>query len=165
MSNNDRPLFTDCECIAIYLFGIAEGMVTVKSAYKFIRDFFPGWFPYLPRYQAFDYRICHLCDVIKELRGLLMSRRELGVGSAFLLDSLPVIGAKEKRSGHVRSAAELCAKSYCASQNIWYYGVKTHVLGQNMYQTLPNMMMVEVSPANGLIAFIFARLAVVVLYP
>ena len=34
MSNNDRPLFTNSECITIFLFGISEGMNTVKSAYK-----------------------------------------------------------------------------------------------------------------------------------
>jgi hypothetical protein len=148
MSNNGRPLFTDSECLTVYLFGIAEGRFTVKSSYDFVREFFPGWFPHLPSYHAFDYRICRLCDVIKELCGLLMSRREPGAGSSFLLDSLPVIVAKEKRSGRARTAPELCAKSYCASQNIWYYGVKLHVLGQKVYNALPNMMMVEVSPAN-----------------
>jgi hypothetical protein len=41
-----------------------------------------------------------------------------------------------------------CAKSYRASQNKWYYGVKIHVSGQKAYQALPNMMMIEVTPAN-----------------
>jgi hypothetical protein len=77
-----------------------------------------------------------------------MSRRELGAGGAFPLDSPPVVGAKEKRGGYARSAAELCAESCRASQNIWYYGVKTHVLGRKGYQTLPTMTMAEVSPAN-----------------
>jgi hypothetical protein len=65
-----------------------------------------------------------------------------------VLDSLPVIVMKEKRSGNARTAPELRAKSYRASQNIWYYGVKIYVLGQKVYKTLPNMTMIEVSPAN-----------------
>jgi hypothetical protein len=42
MSNNDRPLFTDSECITACLFGISEGMFSVKSAYGFVRDYIPG---------------------------------------------------------------------------------------------------------------------------
>jgi hypothetical protein len=33
MSNNCRPLFTGSERVTIYLFGIYEGMFTVKAAY------------------------------------------------------------------------------------------------------------------------------------
>ncbi|MDR1469266.1 MAG: transposase [Spirochaetaceae bacterium] len=65
-----------------------------------------------------------------------------------MIDSLPVFAANEKRSGTARVAPGLCAKSYCASQNKWYYGVKVHVVGQKVYHTLPNMMAAEVTPAN-----------------
>jgi hypothetical protein len=54
MSNNDPPLFTDSECVTVYLFGIAEGRFTVKSSYNFVRDFFPGWFPHLPTKELFN---------------------------------------------------------------------------------------------------------------
>jgi hypothetical protein len=148
MSNNYQPLFTDSERMTIYLFGISEGMFTMKAAYEFVRDYFPGWFPRLPSYQAFNYRICRLSGVFKELCGLLISGRAPGVGSTFLIDSLPVFVANGKRSGTARAAPGLCAKSYCASQNKWYYGVKVHVLGQKVYHTLPNMMAIEAAPAN-----------------
>ncbi|MDR2448125.1 MAG: hypothetical protein LBD58_12705 [Treponema sp.] len=48
MSGNDMPLFTGCECVAIYLLGMAERMFTVKSAYEFVRDFFRGGIPIYP---------------------------------------------------------------------------------------------------------------------
>jgi hypothetical protein len=145
MSNNGRPLFTDSECITTCLFGVSEGMFAVKSAYTFVKDCFPGWFPHLPGYQAFNYRVCL---VFKELCGLLISGREPGAGSSFPLDFLPVFVANEKRSGRARVAPGLRAKSYRASQNKWYYGVKVRVSGQKAYQALPNMMMIEVTPAN-----------------
>ena len=124
------------------------GMFAVKSAYTFVKDCFPGWFPHLPGYQAFNYRVCLLICVFKELCGLLISGRERGAGSSFPLDFLPVFVANEKRSGRARVARGLRAKSYRASQNKWYYGVKVHVLGRKAYQALPNMMMTEVTPAN-----------------
>lgn len=48
MSDNASPLFTGCECIAMYLFAIAEGMFAVKSAREFVGDSFRGGFPICP---------------------------------------------------------------------------------------------------------------------
>jgi hypothetical protein len=79
-------------------------MFAVKPAYTFVKDCFPGWFPRLPGYQAFNYRVCL---VFKELCGLLISGREPGAGSSFPLDSLPVFVANEKRSGRARVAPGL----------------------------------------------------------
>jgi hypothetical protein len=148
MSNNYHPVFTDAECLTIYLFGLSQSLFTVKAIYDFIKDFFPDWFPLLPSYQAFNHRICFLSETFRELCCLLISRLEPAVGSTFLLDSLPVAVANAKRSGKAKVAPGLCAKSYCASRNRWYYGVKLHVLGQKVYQALPRMMMAQVSPAD-----------------
>jgi hypothetical protein len=45
----------------------------------------------------------------------------MGVGHTFLLDSMPIMVANERRSGSARTANELCSKTYCASQNRWYF--------------------------------------------
>lgn len=148
MSNNDRPVFNDAECLTIYLFGLSQSLFTVKAIYDFIKDFFPGWFPRLPSYQAFNHRVCFLSGAFQELCCLLISHRQPAPGAAFLLDSLPVTVAQAKRSGKAKAASGLCAKGYCASQDRWYYGVKLHVLGQKVYHALPLMMMVEVTPAD-----------------
>ena len=148
MSNNDSPAFTDTECLTIYLFGLSEQKFTVKSCYEFVKDYFPGWFAQLPSYQAFNHRICYLSEVFQELCCLLISEESIGIGHTFLIDSLPIIVAHEKRSGKAKVGKDLCAKSYCASQGIWYYGVKLHILGQKVYQTLPKMMMMQVTSAN-----------------
>jgi hypothetical protein len=148
MSNNDHPVFTDAECLTIYLFGLSQSLFTVKAIYDFIKDFFPGWFPNLPSYQAFNHRICLLSGVFQELCCLLISRRGLAAGSTFLIDSMPIIVANARRSGKAKTAPGLCAKSYCASQKKWYYGVKLHILGQKVYGTLPLMTMSIVTPAD-----------------
>jgi hypothetical protein len=148
MSNNSRPVFTDAECLTIYLFGLSYSLFTVKAIYDFIKDFFPGWFPRLPSYQAFNHRICFLSGVFRELCCLLISGQKPALGSTFLLDSLPITVAQAKRSGKAKAAPGLCAKSYCASQDKWYYGVKLHVLGQKAYHALPLMMMTQVTAAD-----------------
>ncbi|MDR0637914.1 MAG: hypothetical protein LBG27_03255 [Spirochaetaceae bacterium] len=84
--------------------------------------------------------------MFKELSGLLISGRTPSTGCSFLIDSLPALVANEKSGGRARVAPGLYAKSYRASQNEWYYGVKVHVLGRKVYQTLPNIKMTEVSP-------------------
>jgi hypothetical protein len=148
LSNYFRPKFTDAECLTIYLFGLSEQKFTVKATYEFIKDYFHEWFPGLPSYQAFDHRICFLSEAFQELCCLLISEHGLGIGHTFLLDSMPIAVANAKRSGKARVAAELCTKSYCASQDKWYYGVKLHVLGQKVYHALPKMVMAQIAPAH-----------------
>jgi hypothetical protein len=31
MSNNDHPVFTDAECLTVYLFGLSQSLFTVKA--------------------------------------------------------------------------------------------------------------------------------------
>jgi hypothetical protein len=148
VSNNDRPVFTDAEALSIYIFGLSEERFSVKSTYQFIKEYFPGWFPRLPSYQAYNHRICRLHEVFQELCCLLITARGFSYGSTFLLDSMPIVVANARRSGHARVAPGLCAKTYCASQDMWYYGVKLHILGQKVEHSLPLMTVMQVTPAN-----------------
>jgi len=81
LSNNSRPKFSDEECIAIYLFGIAEGKFEQKAICQFILDYFPGWFPALPSYQKFSYRINRLARALLGLCSLLMLEMEIDCDS------------------------------------------------------------------------------------
>lgn len=54
-----------------------------------------------------------------------------------LVDSMPILLAKASRSGHAKVARELCAKTYNASRDQWYYGMKLHVIAQKRQHTLP----------------------------
>ena len=114
LSNNFRPKFTDEECIAIYLWGIINWKFKLNDVYEFAKNYYGGWFPELPGYKAFNKRVCFLSDAIKTLANILLSTLP-GNNSeaAHLLDSMPIIVAKQNRSGKAKTASELCDKGYC----------------------------------------------------
>ena len=148
-SNNFCPKFTDQECIATYIWGIANQKFEVKACYEFIRDYYGEWFPDLPSYQAYNNRICYLADAFKELANLLLCG--LGLDSEhsdFVNDSMPIILAGQKRSGRAKVANELCSKTFCASKGIWYYGIKLHVIAQCNYKSLPTPAIMTISKAS-----------------
>jgi len=148
-SNNFCPKFTDSECIATAIWGIHNQKFEVKACYEFIRDYYGDWFPDLPSYQAYNRRICFLADAIKELASLLVCDIGLDLDhSDFVIDSLPVVVAKTSRSGRAKAAAEMCNKGYCASKDMWYYGVKLHTLAQCNNKSLPTPANMTVSKAS-----------------
>ena len=149
LSNNFRPKFTDEECITIALWGIANRKFEVKACYDFIKEYWGEWFPELPSYQNFNRRICNLCDIFRQISSCLII--ESGISPDFidyLLDSMPVIVANEKRSGSAKTAGEICNKGYCSSKGFYYYGVKLHVFAQKQPSTLPIPYAAWVTPAS-----------------
>jgi len=149
LSNNSRPEFSDEECLTIYLFGIVERKFEQKAAYQFILDYFPGWFPALPSYQKFNYRVNRLSNVLLGLCGMMMA--EMGVDETVLthiLDSFPVVVAKSSRSGRAKAVSQICNKGYCDSKKMFYYGIKVHVLARKQLGKMPVLRGFEVSPAS-----------------
>jgi len=148
-SNNFCPKFTDEECMATYLWGINNQKFTVRGCYEFIKDYYNEWFPDLPSYQAYNHRICYLSDTFKELANILLSN--IGLDPAhndFVNDSIPIVVAGGKRSGRAKAASEICGKGYCASKDMWYYGVKLHTVAQCNYKSLPTPALMTVSKAS-----------------
>ena len=148
-SNNFCPKFTDEECITIYLWGIQQQKYDVKAVYNFIKDYYQGWFPNLPSYQAFNHRICYLSDAFLRLADLVVGNLELEEGNdTFVHDSMPIVIANAKRSSSAKSASEISDKGYCASKDMWYYGVKLHGLAQRRYETVPLAAQFALSKAS-----------------
>jgi len=148
LSNNFRPKFTDEECMAIYLFGIAEGIFELKAIYNFMKDYWAGWFE-LPSYQKFNKRVNMLADAFRTLCALMITERGNDESiRTHLLDSMPITVASAKRSGSAKAAKGLCDKGFCPAKGTWFYGVKLHVLGQKRYETLPKMCMATIAPAS-----------------
>jgi len=148
-SNNFCPKFTDEECITIYLWGIQQQKYDVKAVYNFIKDYYQGWFPNLPSYQAFNHRICYLSDAFYRLADLVVGNLELEEGNdTFVHDSMPIIIANAKRSSNAKSASEAADKGYCASKGMWYYGVKLHGLAQRRYESVPLAAQFALSKAS-----------------
>ena len=148
-SNNFCPKFTDEECIATYIWGIANQKLTVKGCYDFIKDYYGEWFPDLPSYQAYNYRICFLAETFKAFASVLLGGLSLDSSHTdFTVDSLPIVVAGSKRSGRAKTANELCDKSYCASKDMYYYGIKPHILSQCNYKAMPTPALMTISKAS-----------------
>lgn len=56
--------------------------------------------------------------------------------------------ASEKRSGTAKVAPHLANKGYCASKQMYYYGVKLHVLGLRREGTMPLPEYVGLTPGS-----------------
>jgi len=148
-SNNFCPKFTDEECIATYMWGILNQKFEVKACYEFICDYYGEWFPDLPSYQAYNNRICYLADAFKALASILICNLGLDPSHGdFVNDSLPIVVASGKRSGRAKTASELCNKGYCASKDMWYYGIKLHIFAQCNYKSIPTPAMMTISKAS-----------------
>jgi hypothetical protein len=148
-SNNFRPKFTDEECITTYIWGLNNQKFDVRACYDFIKDYYGEWFPDLPSYQAYNNRICYLADAFKALADVLLNAIGLDANhSDYSIDSIPIVVAGPKRSSKAKAASELCDKGYCASKDMWYYGIKLHTLAQCNYKTMPTPALMSVSKAS-----------------
>jgi hypothetical protein len=148
-TNNFCPQFTDEECIATFIWGIYNQKFEVKACYKFIKDYYGEWFPSLPSYQAYNSRICYLADAFQVLASILLSGLGIDMSHTdYVTDSLPIVVAGGKRSGKAKTASELCNKGYCASKDMWYYGIKLHILAQCNYKAMPTPALMTISKAS-----------------
>lgn len=150
MSNNYQPDFTDEEVITIYMFGIMRQKFEVKQIYEYIQDHLLDWFPKLPSYQTYVNRLNQLCEVFPPLiERILKEAPEWNVlVGVRLMDSIPIIMANEKRSNDAKVDKEFANKSYCASKDMYFYGVKLHTICNKRYQTLPTPEYLGLTPAT-----------------
>ena len=163
MSNNSNPTFSDEEVITIYLFGITQKRFIIKEIYDYTRDHLKSWFPHLCSYGAYVQRLNNLCDIFPYLfeKTLLKCHRNCPYPllDALLLDSMPVIIANAKRSSSAKVANNFANKGYCSSKDIWYYGVKLHILGIKRDKMLPLPEFIGLTPASDHDLSAFKRIA------
>lgn len=138
-SNNASPEFTDEEIMTIYIFGVMQKYSKVKDIYLYIQDHWKDWFPKLPSYPTFNTRLNAINGAFTIMVNELI---EQGVSSLFfikesILDSMPIIVAGNRRSSVAKSAKDICDKGFCSSKNMYYYGVKFHLIGFVRPGTIP----------------------------
>ena len=156
-SNNSMPEFTDAELMTVYLFTITEERrFEVKQIHHFAKDYMLSWFPKLPSYQAFNYRLNHMSETFKFLSIWLFSSfipNDCDWGTS-LTDSMPIITCKEKNR-KAKVAREIVDKGYCSTKNMYYYGLKLHLLGFRRPETIPFPEYIGITAAseNDLTAF------------
>ena len=150
LSNNFRPKFLDEECITVYLWGILKRRFELRAIYDYVKEHLADWFPNIPSYQAFCYRLNRLSSAIQYLAEHWMDRlTEIsGTDMSYLVDSCPIILAKQKRSSHAKIAPELCDKGYNSSRDEYFYGVKLHAFATHHAGNLPTACAVMISRAS-----------------
>ncbi len=149
-SNNFKPEFTDQELMTIYLFaGYEQRYFQIKEIHSFTKDYLLDWFPKLPSYQTFSYRLNLLVSAFQALAGKLIdSFKPENCSSLFsLVDSMPIITcAGKNRTGKV--AVELTAKGFCSTKNLYYYGCKIHTPASVRQGTVPFPESIIITPAG-----------------
>jgi len=136
LSNNGEPKFTDVQAATIYLYGKNLGFRTKQTVYNFAKQNLLRYCKDLPTYKQFCLRINKLAPFFEMLcNGELVKKRK--TSKSHLLDSMPVVVAKGSRSNRAKTASELCDKGHCASQKMWYYGVKIHILAEERVHSVP----------------------------
>lgn len=147
--NGHQGNITDQELITIYLFCIVEEQkVHQKQMYEYIKSYWHSWFPRLPSYQAFNQRLNRLVDVFPSLIKYMIENQSFDSDLLSILigDSCPIKTCAGNRQAKV--GLNLVDKTYCASKNMWYYGVKLHILAQKIPHKLPFPLYVGISPAS-----------------
>ncbi|NRA81832.1 MAG: IS982 family transposase [Pseudoalteromonas sp.] len=149
-SNNKRQILTDQEIMTMYIFGCIRGYSEIKQIYEFCHSFLKSFFPHLKGYDSFCYRLRILSDGFISLCEKLVNKmdKQFASSSRKLIDSMPIVLAKTKRSNQAKVAPELANKGYCASKSMYYYGVKLHILGHDRDGKMPMPTMIGLSPAS-----------------
>lgn len=148
LSNNADPDLTDEEVLTIYLFGIIQKRTQVQDIYIYIQDHLHDWFPALPSYGGYVQRLNRLFAAFPALvEQILEDFPNQGVLAQIrVVDSMPIILANGRRSGSARVADELANKGYCSSKDMWYYGVKLHILGLKRESRMPKPDYIGLTP-------------------
>lgn len=149
-SNNTTSIFTDQELLTVYLFcGAYQRYFSIKEIHTFTKEYLLSWFPLLPSYQTFNYRLNLLSEAISYLvEHLITSFKPEDCDSMIsIIDSIPIItcGGKNK-TGKV--ATEITSKGYCSTKNMYYYGLKLHTVAFRRKGTIPFPEMLILSSAE-----------------
>jgi len=149
-SNNSNPDFTDEEVLTIYLFGLIRKRETIKDIHQYVEDHFPEWFPDLPSYAGYVQRLNRLSAAFAPLTEAAVAEidSEAVIETLRVADSFPVMMAKEKRSSRAKVAPEVADKGYCSSKDIFYHGVKLHVVALRRPGTMPVPDRVSLTPGS-----------------
>jgi hypothetical protein len=125
-SNNREPLFTDQELITIWLFAHLNGFSQKKQTHSFIKNYWADWFPRLPAYQTFVYRL-NLVDASFQTLGKVLLRALHYAPTPEIdriADSLPIMLAQQGHSYQARVARDVADVGFCAAKKTRFHGVR-----------------------------------------
>ena len=140
--------FTDEEVVTIYLFAVAmEQKRQIKDIHGHARRYWRDWFPRLPGYGAYVQRLNRVADCFPALLERFCETGE-AVSFAGLADSMPVALARQGHRFKAKVAPELASGGYCPTKNLYYYGVKIHLVGDRRPGALPSPRFIGLTSAG-----------------
>ena len=149
MSNHADLSFTDEEVITIYLFGVMTKRTNIKQIHTYTDRHLRDWFPKLPGYTAFVQRLNRVADVFVPLLTRIQNEQEgKNANQPWLIDSFPVALAKQGHRFKACVAKEIADSGYCSTKNLYFYGVRVHVVARKNPGTLPTPEYIGVTGAS-----------------
>ena len=139
-SNNSEPDFTDQELVCIWFFGHLNDKFQKKQIYNFIIDYWADWFPHLPSYQTFCYRLNLLEQTFQSIGAELFTHLSTTQTPELdhLIDSFPVMLAQNGHAYSARVARDVADVGYCAAKKTYFHGVRLHTIAERRFAQLPS---------------------------
>ncbi len=150
-SPNATPNFTDEEVFTIYIFGIISGYRTIKHMHQFAYVHLKQWFPYLPKYKAFNHRLNFIKYAFVEFSDEFIHTFRTKIHhpeNLVVLDSMPIMLAKGSRSRRAKVAKNTANFGYCSSKKVYYHGIKFHLFADYVENSLPNPHLLNITGAK-----------------
>jgi len=139
--SNFKPVFTDQEMVTCYFLAMLNNQHNKQEIYTYVSRHWLEWFPHLPSYQAFSYRLNNLsADFALIFNSLLQAKLEkenFDFSDDSVIDSFPVMLKRGKQAKSCQTAKQIADFGYCASKDIYYWGVKLHNLAIRRLKRLP----------------------------
>ena len=149
--NNEK--ITNAELLTIYFYCRRyENRHKKSEIYDYASRYMKSYFPQLPNYANFNTRINALHHLMLALLPIMLQHiveqdivKDISQEIS-LVDAFPIMLCSGKRSGKV--ARELSDKSFCATKNMYYYGLKMHMVARRVPNSIPLMDFVSITPAS-----------------
>lgn len=150
LSNNNEPLFTDQELMTIWLFAHLNGFSQKKQMHSFIKNYWADWFPRLPAYQTFVYRLNLLESSFQTFGKLLLKilHHQSGTEIDRIVDSMPVMLAQQGHSYSAKVAREVADVGFCAAKKTRFHGVRLHFVAERCSGRLPKPVSIWLREAS-----------------
>ena len=134
----------------MYIFGHLQGFNQQRRIYDYFSNHWRAWFPALPSFQAFNYRLNQLTTAFELLieQCLISGSWQIDAQNDRLIDSVPVMIARGTRASQSRVAPELANTGFCASKQQYYRGVKLHLIAARRINNLPLPEKIHLSEAS-----------------
>jgi len=139
LSNNKQPIFTDQELITIWLFAHLNDKFQKKQMHDFIKDYWFSWFPNLPAYQTFVFRLNQLEPTFQTFGQVLLQFISAKTAAEIdsIVDSFPVMLAQQGHSYSARVAREIADAGFCAAKKTRFHGIRLHFITKRRSGKLP----------------------------